>query len=243
MNSEQTNFAGDFDLTSFLSQQPQNNGGAHIAGSSSGGHMNPAGEGPSSQLDPLDNSQRARRSATTHLQSRPDVLMASAEQRNDDRPMMGLQQQQSVSNVGNQVNFDALQQLLSMQMDGSHNQMQLQQLQQVSQHGGGQPTNMAQATNTHAFFEQQVRLNQLQQLQQLQNQIFQQQARQIVNRDCHCHSHMLPLSQIELISGQSNMNPNVVENMHGSFRDPTSFHGLPTPGQSRFLAYGPSALT
>ncbi|KLO09004.1 hypothetical protein SCHPADRAFT_931413 [Schizopora paradoxa] len=222
MNSEQANFASDFDLTRFLAQQQQTNGGANIAGSSSGGHMNPAGEGSSSQLDlqQLDNSQqRARRSATTHLQGRPDALMASTEQRNDDRPMMGLQQQQSVANAGNQVNFDALQQLLSMQMDGSHNQMQLQQLQQHTQHGGGQPANMA--ANAQALLEQQVRLNQLQQLQQLQNQIFQQ--------------------QIELISGQTNMSPNVVENMHGSFRDPTSFHGLPTPANSTEIRAQPSS--
>lgn len=184
MHNEQANFPSDFDLSGFLAQ-PQtsvNNGGANnIAGSSSGGH-----EAGSSQLDlQLDNNQRARR-PLQHLQARPDSLMSSVEQRSEDRPMMGLQQQ-TVPNAGNQVNLDALQQLLSMQMDSSNAQMQLQQ-HQHQQHGG--PPN-TMATSAQSLLEQQVRLNQLQQLQQLQNQIFQQQARQPVHHHvCDCHSHL-----------------------------------------------------
>ncbi|EJC99373.1 uncharacterized protein FOMMEDRAFT_142904 [Fomitiporia mediterranea MF3/22] len=113
--------------------------------------------------------------------------------------------------AANNINFDALQQLLSMQM-----QFPMSVDNSSSNINTGQPSS-ASNTNTAALLEQQIRLQQLQQLQQLQNQIFQQ--------------------QIELISGQSSLSASMESTplQQTPFRDVSQFQGLPTPVNSTEL--------
>ena len=71
--------------------------------------------------------------------------------------------QQQLGTLQQQVNMDMLENILAMQDPQG----------QANQHGGHQ----AAGANPQTLLEHQLRLNQLQQLQQLQNQIFQQQVR------------------------------------------------------------------
>ncbi|KII87598.1 hypothetical protein PLICRDRAFT_54681 [Plicaturopsis crispa FD-325 SS-3] len=76
----------------------------------------------------------------------------------------------------------------------------------------------SQYSSPQLLLEQQFKLNQLQQLQQLQNQIFQQ--------------------QIALISGQTP--GSTPDGAREPARDSTHFHGLPTPGSSSELRPQPT---
>ena len=71
--------------------------------------------------------------------------------------------QQQLGNLQQQVSMDMLENLLAMQDPASQ--------------GGGHQGHGQSSATPQALLEHQLRLNQLQQLQQLQNQIFQQQVR------------------------------------------------------------------
>ncbi|KAH8113859.1 hypothetical protein DFH11DRAFT_1509673 [Phellopilus nigrolimitatus] len=122
----------------------------------------------------------------------------------------------------NNVNLDALQQLLAMQFPMAGAADALGQHQAQTQQPQPQPQHAPQQAGPPTLLEQQLRLNQLQQLQQLQNQIFQQ--------------------QIELISGQSGQNSlsgSLDSTPSPAFRDHNPFHGLPTPANSTELRAQP----
>ena len=78
------------------------------------------------------------------------------------QPQGQMNYQQAVGNL-QQVNMEMLENLLAMQDPQA----------QANQHQG----HSAPGASPQALLEHQLRLNQLQQLQQLQNQIFQQQVR------------------------------------------------------------------
>lgn len=79
------------------------------------------------------------------------------------QPQQQINFQQQLGNLQQQVNMEMFESLLALQDPQA----------QTSQHQG----HSTPGANPQALLEHQLRLNQLQQLQQLQNQIFQQQVR------------------------------------------------------------------
>ncbi|KAJ3523010.1 hypothetical protein NM688_g8793 [Phlebia brevispora] len=143
-------------------------------------------------------------------------------------------QQQGMPSPG--VGMDVLEGLMGMQERGG----------QPGVPAGGQPT-------PQMLMEHQMRLNQLQQLYQLQTQIFQQQVRHssFIGSECSCSASTadipgmqpvltLPMMQIELLSGQSGFGS--LPLMLDRSRDPQSQQQqyLPTPAQSTELPPQPS---
>ena len=90
----------------------------------------------------------------------PDIFNGNT-QGSQSQQQMNFQQQ--LGNLQQQVNMEMLENLLAMQDPQA----------QANQHQG----HSAPGASPQALLEHQLRLNQLQQLQQLQNQIFQQQVR------------------------------------------------------------------
>ncbi|THH00854.1 hypothetical protein EW026_g1739 [Hermanssonia centrifuga] len=123
-----------------------------------------------------------------------DIFQTASASSSGHHSSLGNMQQQSMSNNG--LGMDVLEGLMGMQERGGQSGMS----------SGAQPT-------PQMLVEQQMRLNQLQQLYQLQTQIFQQ--------------------QIELLSGQTSFS-----SLSGTPREQQQY--LPTPAQSTELPPQPS---
>ena len=91
-----------------------------------------------------------------------DIFNGNAPSGSQSQQQMNFTQQQ-LGNLQQQVSMDMLENLLAMQDPASQ--------------GGGHQGHGQSSATPQALLEHQLRLNQLQQLQQLQNQIFQQQVR------------------------------------------------------------------
>jgi hypothetical protein len=138
-----------------------------------------------------------------------------------------------ISTTGTQTNFSGL---MPLHTNISNAQVNMDLLGNLMTAQGieGQP-NPSQQYTPQLLLEQQFKLTQLQQLLQLQNQIFQQQVRlsyAVVEKNnrlgCFLFLKMCSLSlmQIALISGH-----NATETATEPPKDQTvRYHGLPTPG-------------
>lgn len=87
--------------------------------------------------------------------------------------------------------------------------------------------------NSNLLWEQQLKIQQLQQLHQLQQQIFQQQVRR--RRPLQILSSLMKISQMEILNGTQRAvqpvqvpNPGQIDTQRSH---PQHLHGLPTPGK------------
>ncbi|EIN08267.1 hypothetical protein PUNSTDRAFT_143906 [Punctularia strigosozonata HHB-11173 SS5] len=129
--------------------------------------------------------------------------------------------------------MDILSSFMSMQgIEGQDNQQQPSEVQQGQGQGQSQQFN---AQTPQALLEQQLKLTRLQQLQQLQNQIFQQQIELISNGGLANPLILLNQQGNNLSGGFPNPSHTVVNGDVGPSQRENPFHGLPTPVSSTEL--------